>query len=233
VTQKQISPSTPTENSRGYTIADASSPWSAHGLFTAPAISEALRDRVILHRIRSGDSAAFQELASKYRSRLYGMAYRFLRNHEDAEEIAQDSLIRALRGLSSFRGESAFSTWLYRIAVNLARNRYWHSWRRKRHATISLDSPVHSERGASWGEMLPNDADSPADAAETQDMQERIDAGMRQLAQHHREILELRNLAHTSYQDIAETLSISIGTVKSRVARARESLRLLTSDKVA
>lgn len=96
-------------------------------------MAEAATDRLLVQRFNGGDGAAFDDIVERYREKLQALAARFLRNNADAEEIAQDTLIRAYRGLARFRGESSLATWLHRIAVNLARNRYWHSFRRRKH----------------------------------------------------------------------------------------------------
>jgi len=107
---------------------------------TAKAQEVAL-DHALVERFKGGDATAFDQLVSRYWTRIYAMVSQLLRNHQDAEEVTQDAFIRAHRGLGNFRGESAFSTWLYQIATNLARNRYWYWWRRKRDQSISLDAP--------------------------------------------------------------------------------------------
>jgi RNA polymerase sigma-70 factor (ECF subfamily) len=148
-----------------------------------------------------------------------------LRNQQDAEEVTQDAFIRAHRGLVNFRGESAFSTWLYQIATNLARNRYWYWWRRKRDQSVSIDAPVSNENDMTLADVIPAEVESPDDITVTQEFVDRISRGMDRLSTKHREILILRNVKNLSYEEIAEILGISVGTVKSRIARARESLR--------
>ena len=108
---------------------------------TAKAQEVAL-DRMLVDRFKGGDATAFDLLVTRYWDRIYGMVNQLLRNQQDAEEVTQDAFIRAHRGLVNFRGDSAFSTWLYQIATNLARNRYWYWWRRKRDKSISFDAPV-------------------------------------------------------------------------------------------
>lgn len=182
-------------------------------------------DRMLVDRFKSGDEAAFNEMVSRYWDRIYTMVNQLLRNSQDAEEVTQDAFIRAHRGLANFRGEAAFSTWLYQIATNLARNRYWYWWRRKRDHSISFDQPVSSENETTLAELIPAEVETPGDATVTQEFVNRIAAGMENLNAKHREILILRNVKNLSYEEIAEILSISVGTVKSRIARAREALR--------
>lgn len=182
-------------------------------------------DRMLVDRFKSGDEAAFNEMVSRYWDRIYTMVNQLLRNSQDAEEVTQDAFIRAHRGLANFRGEAAFSTWLYQIATNLARNRYWYWWRRKRDHSVSFDQPVSSENETTLAELIPAEVETPGDATVTQEFVNRIAAGMENLNAKHREILILRNVKNMSYEEIAEILGISVGTVKSRIARAREALR--------
>jgi len=107
---------------------------------TAKAQEVAL-DRLLVDRFKGGDPTAFDQLVTRYWDRIYAMTNQLLRNQQDAEEVTQDAFIRAHRGLVNFRGDSAFSTWLYQIATNLARNRYWYWWRRKRDKSISFEAP--------------------------------------------------------------------------------------------
>jgi RNA polymerase sigma-70 factor, ECF subfamily len=182
-------------------------------------------DRLLVDRFKNGDQAAFNEMVSRYWDRIYSMVHQLLRNQQDAEEVTQDAFIRAHRGLAKFRGDSAFSTWLYQIATNLARNRYWYWWRRKRDKSVSLDAPIGQANDLTLSDVIPAEVESPDDITVTQEFVERIGKGMDRLSSKHREILVLRNVKNMSYEEIAAILGISVGTVKSRIARARESLR--------
>lgn len=187
-------------------------------------------DRVLVDRFKSGDQAAFNEMVTRYWDRIYAMVHQLLRNQQDAEEVTQDAFIRAHRGLVNFRGESAFSTWLYQIATNLARNRYWYWWRRKRDKTISFDQPLSDDNETPLSEVFAAELETPEDVAVTQEFVDRIATGMEKLSPKHREVLILRNVKNLSYEEIADILKISVGTVKSRIARARESLRAKMGD---
>jgi len=182
-------------------------------------------DRLLVDRFKSGDEAAFNEMVSRYWDRIYGMVHQLLRNQQDAEEVTQDAFIRAHRGLVNFRGESAFSTWLYQIATNLARNRYWYWWRRKRDKTVSFDQPVGDDNDTPLSEVFATEMETPGDITVTQELVDHIAVGMEKISAKHREVLILRNVKNMAYEEIAEVLGISVGTVKSRIARARESLR--------
>jgi RNA polymerase sigma-70 factor (ECF subfamily) len=186
---------------------------------------EVALDQILVDRFKSGDQAAFDEMVGRYWDRIYAMVNQLLRNSQDAEEVTQDAFIRAHRGLVNFRGDSAFSTWLYQIATNLARNRYWYWWRRKRDKSVSFDAPVSSDNATTLADLIPAEVETPDDITVTQEFVARIAKGMERLSAKHREILTLRNIKNLTYEEIAEILGISVGTVKSRIARARESLR--------
>jgi RNA polymerase sigma-70 factor, ECF subfamily len=191
---------------------------------------EVALDRLLVDRFKNGDEGAFEQMVNRYWDRIYAMVHQLLRNQQDAEEVTQDAFIRAHRGLVNFRGDAAFSTWLYQIATNLARNRYWYWWRRKRDKSISFDQPVGEDSDTPLSEIFAAEVETPEDAALTQELVDRIAVGMERISPKHREILILRNVKNLSYEEIAEILEISVGTVKSRIARARESLRSKLGD---
>jgi RNA polymerase sigma-70 factor (ECF subfamily) len=191
---------------------------------------EVALDRILVDRFKNGDASAFDEMVSRYWDRIFSMTNQLLRNAQDAEEVTQDAFIRAHKGLANFRGESAFSTWLYQIATNLARNRYWYWWRRKRDKSVSLDAPLGPDNTTTLAEVLPAEVETPGDVTVTREFVTRIGTGMERLGAKHREILVLRNVKNLSYEEIANILGISVGTVKSRIARARESHRSKLGD---
>lgn len=186
---------------------------------------EVALDKALVARFKDGDESAFEEMVSRYWDRIYAMVHKLLRNTQDAEEVTQDAFIRAHRGLEKFRGDSSFSTWLYQIATNLARNRYWYWWRRKRDKSVSFDQPLSSDSTTTLAEIFPANVESPEDIAITNEFKDRVAVAMELLNDKHREALVLRNVKSLTYEEIADELKISIGTVKSRIARARESLR--------
>lgn len=191
---------------------------------------EAAHDAKLVQRFNAGDETAFVEIMERYQSKIFSIALGLLRNRADAEEIAQDTFIRAHRGLARFRGDSSLATWLHRIAVNLSRNRYWYFFRRRRHATLSLDCKLGSENEATFAELIAADAPNPAQESARTEFTSLVAACMEQLDASHREILTLRNVLNRSYEEIATTLNLNVGTVKSRIARARQNLRALLAD---
>lgn len=197
---------------------------------TAASQQEAAYDAELIRRFNAGDESAFVEIVNRYREKIFSVALALLRNRADAEEIAQDTFIRAHRGLGRFRGDSSLATWLHRIAVNLARNRYWYFFRRRRHATLSLDCALSDDSDATFSDLVATDAPSPAREAATGEFSVLVSECMEKLDARHREILTLRNLLNRSYDEIATSLGINVGTVKSRIARARGNLRALLAE---
>lgn len=188
-------------------------------------------DELIIERIKNGDSSAYNDMVTRHWDRIFARVLQLLKNKQDAEEVTQDAFIRAHRGLDNFRGDASFSTWLYQIATNLAHNRYWYWFRRKRDQSVSLDQPLTDDGDLTLESVMPCEGESPSDAAVTQEFVVRVSECMQGLSERHREVLILRNVKNFSYEEIAAQLDISVGTVKSRIARARESLRdLMGSD---
>jgi RNA polymerase sigma-70 factor, ECF subfamily len=182
-------------------------------------------DDLLIERIKAGDMAAYNDIVARYYDRIFARVSQLLKNKQDAEEVTQDAFIRAHRGLENFRGDASFSTWLYQIATNLAHNRYWYWFRRKRDQSISLDHPLTDDGSLTLENVMPCAGESPAEAAVTQEFVDRVSECMRGLNEKHKEVLILRNVKNLSYDEIAQQLEISVGTVKSRIARARDSLR--------
>ena len=182
-------------------------------------------DKVLVNRIKSGDASAFDEMVSRYWDRIFARVMQLLKNRQDAEEVTQDAFVRAHRGLEKFRGDSSFSTWLFQIATNLAHNKYWYWWRRKRDASISFDQNISDEGATTLIDIIPAEGRDPYDELLSSEFVDRVGECMPLLSLKHKEILTLRIANDMSYDEIADKLNISIGTVKSRIARARNSLR--------
>ncbi len=182
-------------------------------------------DKILVDRFKNGDEAAFEEMVVRYRDRIFARVFQLLKNRQDAEEVTQDAFLRAHKGLENFRGDSSFSTWLFQIATNLAHNKYWYWWRRKRDKSVYLGQPLSEESDATMIDVIPAKGENPGESAVTQELVDRVSECMNFLSPKHKEILTLRNMKNMSYEEIADYLGISVGTVKSRIARARESLR--------
>lgn len=186
---------------------------------------EALLDSALVRRFQAGDEAAFGEIIARHRGKMLAIALSVLRNRADAEEVAQDTFIRAYRSLARFRGESSLATWLHLIALNLSRNRYWYFFRRHRHDTCSLDFALGDEGRAEIADLITSEDPDPAREAANGEFLAHVAMCMGRLSARQREILSLRNLSEHSYTEISRKLGIGMGTVKSRIARARKSLR--------
>ena len=202
----------------------AAPPASKEGL--RRTTSETLLDGSLVDRFNHGEDSAFVEIMERYKAKILSVTYGLLRNRADAEEITQDTFVRAYRGLANFRGDSSLSTWLYRIAINLARNRYWYFHRRRRQDTISLDSALAVGNDATFSDLVADVGHDPAQETVATEFNAVVEQCLLKLDAAHREILTLRNVLHQSYDEIAVELGINVGTVKSRIARARDTLRV-------
>jgi len=200
------------------------------GARSARARQQAADDAARVQRFLGGDAAAFAEIVTVHRAPIHTLALSFLKNHADAEEITQDTFLRAHRGLHGFRGESSLATWLHRIALNLARNRYWYFHRRRRHVSVSLDAAFSQTNATTFADLVTTDAPDPRRVAVTEEFANLVDECMARLGERPRRILNLRNKLDHSYVEIAREIGISVGTVKSRIARARVSLRRLLAE---
>jgi RNA polymerase sigma-70 factor (ECF subfamily) len=189
--------------------------------------SEAAIDAELVQRSKAGDEPAFNEIIKRYYPRIKALAQQTLHNEADAEEVAQDTFIRAHRGLANFRGDSSLATWLYCIGLNLARNRYWYFFRRRRQDTLSIDKPVSEGSTQSFAEVLSDGVSNPRKETIQGEFSALVAAAMERLDRSHREILTMRGSLDLSYEEIAGLLGMNVGTVKSRIARAREKLRAL------
>ncbi len=188
--------------------------------------AEAIEDTDLVHRFNSGDESAFVEIMDRHKTRIYAAAMSLLRNRADAEEITQDTFIRAHRGLQKFRGDSSVATWLHRIAINLARNRYWYFFRRRRHSTLSLDATLGESGESTFSDLLSAADPDPSQETSRNEFVGTVESCMEKLHPSHRRILTMRSVLDQSYEEIAAALGINVGTVKSRIARARERLRM-------
>src|SRR5262245_16366565 len=176
-------------------------------------------DQVLVERCRNGEVAAFEPLVEKYRERVWRLAYNYLRDREEAWDVAQDAFIRAWQALPAFRGQSAFYTWLFRIVINVATDRARQRGARGR--AFGTDAVPEEE----WDRVLVEPGGGPDAAALRMEQRERIRRGLDALREHHRAIIMLSDLEGLSYREIAEVLDIPMGTVMSRLHNARKRLR--------
>ncbi len=187
-------------------------------------------DAALVQRFKAGDESAFTEIVQRHYARIRALAQQTLHNLGDAEEVTQDTFIRAHRNLANFRGDCSLGGWLHCIGLNLARNRYWFNFRRRRQDMISLDQTTGEDGSLSLAGALSDGTTAPRAQFMKGEFVDLIAQCMQQLDAPHREILTMRNVLSLSYEEIATCLNINVGTVKSRVARGRERLRELLRD---
>jgi RNA polymerase sigma-70 factor (ECF subfamily) len=189
-----------------------------------PAWDE-LSDQALIGLIRQGRMEAWDHLMLRHAAKAYQIAYGILGSREDAEEVAQDGFVRIYRALDRFRGDSEFSTWMYRIIVNQARNRY--RWNKRRGAlrNVSIEASQDPDNEGIAPIDLADPQKTPDQRIVYREWEGEIAREMQHLPPVNREALFLRNVKNMSYEQIADVLDCKVGTVKSRIARAREELR--------
>jgi RNA polymerase sigma-70 factor (ECF subfamily) len=192
-------------------------------------VSEETREHELIRRIQSGEPEKFYELVRPFERRVYAAAFAILRNEADAEDAAQEAMLKAFANLRQFRGEARFSTWLIQIAVNEAR-----MGRRKDHA--NLIEPI-GEREDAEGVYTPREFadwhEVPSEALERREVRDLLLEALAALGSKYREVFVLRDVEHQSIQEVSETLGISTASVKTRLLRARLMLRDLLAPKLS
>ncbi len=167
---------------------------------------------------RQGDQDAFAQLVQLYEKRVFALTLRMCKNPDDAAEAAQEAFLAAWQGLAFFRGESSFSTWLYRLVSNACVDLLR---REGRHRTAAGPSFNDQELNLD----LPDTAPSPQEQTEQRELRQQIESALQALSPDHRQVLVLREVHQLSYDEIAQILSLDVGTVKSRISRGRKQLR--------
>lgn len=185
------------------------------------------REEALLKAIRSGDAAAFDILIGMYSAKLYKVAYALLGSRQDAEEVVQDTFLRAYRAMRTFRGDSSLETWLHRITMNLARNKYQWNHRRGSGLNVSLTSCDGSDgdSGTENEQDVPDRRMEPDVVLEQDEIGTIIMKALSRLPDNIRETMLLRHVNDMPYELIAQKLDCKVGTVKSRLSRGREMLR--------
>jgi len=180
----------------------------------------------LLMRARRGDLSAYDELVRRHQQRIYATIYHMTANHEDANDLAQDTFIKAFAALKSFKGGSSFYTWVYRIAVNKTLN-FLKS--RKRHAAMSLnDLDLHAENDPDLVALVSDK--TPRRDAQLSELQEKLNEAMLKLSEQHRLVVTLHDVQGVPHEEIAKIMDCNVGTVRSRLFYARQQLQGFLAD---
>ena len=194
----------------------------------APATLVEVRPQIeaqFIERLKRGDAAAFEILVNERSGEIYGLLYRLTESSEEARDLTQETFLRAFQSIGHFRGESDLRTWIYRIAINQARNR-WRWWRRRhRDATVSIDAPAANGQFPLAATLKAENGRNPEKDALAHERERVLRRALASLKRVYREAVVLRDIEGFAYEEIAVTLDISVGTVKSRLARGRQELR--------
>ena len=180
-------------------------------------------DETLVQWAQNGDQRALCELIGRYERKTYNLAYRVMGNHADASDAAQEALVRVYTRLHNFRGDSAFSTWLFRVVTNTCLDELR---RRGRLRHTSLDTPLPTDEGEVPRQPV-TEGDSPIERAEVRERQDAVRRAISRLPEDYRIVVVMRDLQDYSYHEIAAILGTSLGTVKSRLHRARQALRVI------
>ena len=176
-------------------------------------------DLALVQRVQRGDKAAFDVLVLRYQHKVLKLIMRYIRDAAEAEDVAQEAFMKAYRALPAFRGDSAFYTWLYRIAINTAKNSLVSSKRRPLTYDLDLQDPEQYDLQARLLE-----SETPEGLLLTEEIRRTVDAAMEALPEDLRTAIMLRELDGLSYEEIAATMDCTVGTVRSRIFRAREAI---------
>ena len=184
-----------------------------------------LDDQTLVRPCQHGDPEAMSCLIVKYQDRIYNTILKICSNRDDAAELTQDTFVKVLESIHTFRGKSSFYTWLFRVAVNLTLN---HCRRRFKLSPVSLDATnenLEKQRERLASILADSEKNDPSRIAQQKELLQRVIDSIGQLQEEHRTVLVLRDIEQMSYEEIAQVLDIELGTVKSRLSRARTALR--------
>jgi RNA polymerase sigma-70 factor (ECF subfamily) len=203
---------------------------SASTLVKAPtpalASGKPLDERILVQRARKGDLESYDELVRRYQERIYSTVYHMTANHEDANDLAQDAFIKAYQALGSFKGDSSFFTWVYRIAVNKTIN-FLKQRRNKSHMSLN-DLDFNAEHDADLVALISDR--TPRREAGLAELQEKLNAAMLKLSDVHRLVVTLHDIQGLSHEEIGKIMDCNTGTVRSRLFYARQQLQAYLSD---
>ncbi len=183
----------------------------------------AVDENKLVNKAVKGDNSAFEALMEKHMGIIYNIALRMTANKDDAEDMTQEIMIKIFRSLGSFKGNSKFSTWIYRVAVNTCLDELK---KKKNKKHLSLDAEISGDDGENQIEIK-DDSPSPEKLAEQNELRDMVAAAVKLLSDEHRAVIVLRDIRGMSYSEIAGILGCSDGTVKSRISRARAQLKMI------
>ena len=182
-------------------------------------MSSAFTDQQLVEKVQAGDKRAFDLLVLKYQPRILGLVSRYVKDSHEVQDVTQEAFIKAYRALPRFRGDSAFYTWLYRIAVNTAKNHLVALGRRPPGSDVEVEDAEHYETGGALRE-----GENPENHLFSQELGEVVNRAISELPDDLRTAVTLREFDGLSYEDIAEIMDCPVGTVRSRIFRAREAI---------
>lgn len=191
----------------------------------ASAIAVRAEEASIVAELKAGSEEAYDWLIAHYHQPIYSLVYRIVNDPADAADTTQEVFLKVFRGMKRFNGESSLKTWLYRIAIHEASNqrRWWFRHKRKESSTVAMED----ENGNSYGlcETLVDQGESPFELLAHEEIRARVEEELRQIQEPYKTVVLLRDIEGLSYEEIAEVLQVSLGTVKSRLIRGREALK--------
>lgn len=181
-------------------------------------------DIALITSFSKGDRASFDRLVLKYQDRIVNLCVRTIGNYAEGEDAAQETFMKVYKNLNKFKGEALFTTWLYRIAVNTSKNYRSSWWNRLKRTAVNLDAPIETEEGERTYEIGDTSL-SPVKDLERLQIADNVKMALDTLPEKHKELIILRDIEGLSYEEIENILGISMGTVKSRLSRARTAMQ--------
>lgn len=184
-------------------------------------MSDSNRDNLLIEQCLKGQQSSFSELIDEYKNLVFNLAYRMTNNLDDAKDISQEVFIRVYKSLYNFNPNYKFSTWLYQVTLNFCRDRF----RKGKIPSVSLDAPLNEDDQKNFSSLIPNNENNPEEIFIEAEQTNFINALISSLPPKYREVIVLRHLRDLSYDEMSKILNISIGSVKTRLFRARGLLR--------
>ena len=185
----------------------------------------ALLERLLVRRLQQRDERAFEEVVRLYQHKVFNLVYRMIGNPQEAEDVAQEVFVTVFKSIDTFRGDSKLSTWIYRIAANHCKNRMKYLGRRSYNTTGEFDDAAERQLAHAQPSALTPHIDGPEKVLEGLQLERLVQEGIALLDEEHRSLIVLRDVENLSYQEISTITGLADGTVKSRLHRARMSLK--------